>query len=289
MARIGVMKAPRREPRRSWAGAAVKTAKERLTLIEKDAASTNRDALNIFTKLVKAYQTDDPELRRVRNESLLADLLGDAPVLVPRASVDQPVIDLFNRFLDLLRVPENFTAVETMARSYPWKGKISHSQHLENCFFLIGHVAYILEERLKRFLNSVSACAKERNSGVDVKEITTRIIKVHKQTFGSIVAARGAHVHQGKTIPREIERVALLELIEGVEPIYRFFHRQAIRLARKQMIARANNARVQARVLIAAALRLTRAVWEPMVQEELAKALAKKAKRSKKRQRLESQ
>jgi hypothetical protein len=107
----------------------VKAAKERLALIEKDAASTNREALNIFTKLLKAHQTDDPELERVRNESLLADLLGDTPVPVHQASVDREVIDLFNRFLDLLRVPENFTAFETMALSYPWKGKI-HTRNI---------------------------------------------------------------------------------------------------------------------------------------------------------------
>jgi hypothetical protein len=100
-----------------------------------------------------ALPMKDPERMRRANESLIADLMGDEPVPVPRTStVDLKVVDLLHKFFDLNQVPRNFEAMGTMVKYYPWRGKISRGQHLENCYFLIAHETYILEERLKRFL-----------------------------------------------------------------------------------------------------------------------------------------
>jgi hypothetical protein len=248
------------------------TTKKQIALIEKNARAISREAFELFAKLITA-QLDDPERKRVGNESLIADLLGEDPVPIPRTSlVDPKVAELLHRFIHLRRVPDNFAAMETMAKSYPWKGKISRAQHLEHCYLLIAHETYILEERLKRFLNSVSACAADRPLGVDMKAITKGIIKVHADTFGSMVAARGVHVHQTPTVPREIERIGLLELLNGSPfPGLTFFHREAVKKARKQVVAHADNARRNAEVLIAAAVHATKPVWDTVAREELNK------------------
>jgi hypothetical protein len=183
---------------------------------------------------------DDPERMRIANESLIADLLGENAVPVPRTStVDLKVVDLLHKFFDLNQVPHNFEGLETMVKYYPWRGRISRGQHLENCYFLIAHETYILEERLKRFLKCISACADRRGFPVDLKAIPKEIMKEHKSLFGPVVAARGAHVHEESSVPREIKRVGELELqIRLATPgPFTYLHRDAVNKARKQWMA----------------------------------------------------
>ena len=92
-------------------------------------------------------------------------------------------------------------------------------------------------------------------------------------------------MHQETSVPRDIKRVGLLELHltaydHGVpEHLERgavaYFHRDAVRKARKQWIDYARSARRGADVLIAIALQDTRVVWETVIQEELDKLAAK--------------
>jgi hypothetical protein len=252
-------------------------------MTEEHAASVNRQAFTVFKKLITAVQPEDgSERQRVSNESLLADIFGNKPVPMLRdLSVDPKAVDLMYRFLDLVRLPENFAAIEPMARRYPWKGAISRSTHLEHCWFLMAHEAYILEERLKRFLNCVAACAEDRSLHFD-RAITKTLLGAHKQSFGDLVAARGMHVHQRATIPREIERVALIELLKEL-PVFAAFERLAVANTRKQLISRSATSRVDAKVLIATAVKLTETVWKTVVREELKKFPAKRPSRAKKR------
>jgi hypothetical protein len=241
------------------------------------AASINQEAFGVFVKLITA-PLSDPDAMRLGNESLIADLVGENPVPVPRTStVDLKVVDLLYKFLDLNQVPVNFEAMETMVKYCPWRGKISRGQHLENCYFLIAHETYILEERLKRFLNCISACVEDRPFPVDLKAITKGIIKEHKSFFGNIVAARGTHVHQETSVPRDIKRVGLLETQMKISDLgaLAYFHRDAARKARKQWMDYARSARRGAAVLIAMALQQTRIVWETVIREELDKLAAK--------------
>ena len=260
----------------------MKTPKERKALIEEHATSVNQKAFGVLKKLIIAIQPEDPERRRISDESLLADILGANPVPIPRnLSIDPKAVDLLYRFLDLIRLPESFAAIEPMARRYPWKGAISRARHLENCWFLLTHEAYILEERLKRFLNSAAACAEDRGRHFD-KSITKTLLKAHKENFGDMVVARGMHVHQRATIPREIERVALIELLKGEQQVYELLERLAFANARKKLIARSATSRIDAKVLIAMAVNLTEAVWKTVVREELKKFPAKRPPRTKK-------
>ncbi|WP_316191361.1 MULTISPECIES: hypothetical protein [unclassified Bradyrhizobium] len=221
--------------------------------------------------MILAVQPNDPDRQRIGNESLLADIFGDKPVPIPRnLSIDPTVTDLLYRFLELIQLPENFEAIEPMAKRHPWKGSISRAKHLANCWFLMVHEAYILEERLKRFLNCVGACAEARGLTFD-KAIPKVVLRSHQENFGDLVAARGVHVHQRATIPREIERVALIDLLKGELPVFELFGRDAIANARKQLIARSVTSRISAKVLIATAIDMTSPVWEIAVREELKK------------------
>ncbi|WP_316179243.1 MULTISPECIES: hypothetical protein [unclassified Bradyrhizobium] len=246
-------------------------------LIEEGATSVNQDAFSLFRDLIVAIQPEDPDRQRLGNESLLADIFGDNPVPIPRnLSVDMKVTDLLYRFLELIRLPESFEAIEPMARRHPWKASISRARHLENCWFLMVHEAYILEERLKRFLNCVGECAEARGLYFD-KAIPKVVLKAHKESFGDLVAARGVHVHQRATIPREIERVALIDLLKWDLPVFEFFGRVAVANARKQLITRSATSRVNAKVLIAMAIKMTKPIWETVVREELKKFPTKRA------------
>jgi hypothetical protein len=219
----------------------------------------------------------DPERMRIANESLVADLLGENAVPVPRTStVDPKVIDLLRMFFDLSQVPHNFEGLETMVKYYPWRGKLSRGQHLENCYFLIAHETYILEERLKRFLKFISACADGRSFPVDLKVIPKEIMKEHKSLFGPVVAARGTDVHEEASVPRNIKRVGELELqikLSTPGPL-KYLHRDATAKARKQWMAYAGHARRGAELLIALTLQRTRTVWETVVREEVDKLTA---------------
>jgi hypothetical protein len=219
----------------------------------------------------------DPERERIANESLIADLLGEEPVAVPRSStVDPKVAELLRKFIHLSQVPHSFEALETMVKLYPWRGKISRGQHLENCYFLIAHETYILEERLKKFLKCIVACAAGRAFSIDMKAVTKGIVREHKSLFGNVVALRGAHVHEEATVPRDIKRIAELELQMRASDlgVLRYLHRDAVRKARQQWMIYAHNAHNAAALLIADTLQQTRVVWETVVKEQLDKLAA---------------
>lgn len=244
--------------------------------IVREATSINFEAFGLFVRLITVPMTDS-DRSRIGNESLMADLFGSAPIPVPRSStVDLKVVDLLYKFLDLSQVPHRFKDMETMVRYYPWRGKISRGLHLENCYFLIAHETYILEERIKKFLNCISACAVGREFAIDTNAVTKTILKRHKSFFGNLVAARGIHVHQEANVPRDIKRIGLLEL-QMLGPdggIWKHFHRDAINKARKQWMLNAHNASQASQLLIASTLKSTRVVWKTVVDEEVAKLAA---------------
>ena len=91
----------------------------------------NFEAFGVFVKLL-TVNSNDPDAMRLGNESLIADLVGEPPIQVPRTStIDLKVVDLLHKFLDLYQVPGNFGGVETMVKYYPWKGKISRGKLLQ--------------------------------------------------------------------------------------------------------------------------------------------------------------
>jgi len=165
------------------------------------------EALNLCTKLISVRATGDPDRLTAANDSLRADLLGDPPVPTLISAADQPVVTLLHSFLELMQVPNHFKAMATMVRLYPWGGKISRSQHMESCYYLIVHETYILEERLKAFTKALIECATSQSFEVDLSSAHKYAIKLHNAFFGEMVAARGIHVHQRSYVPREIKRL----------------------------------------------------------------------------------
>ncbi|OKO88045.1 hypothetical protein AC629_10865 [Bradyrhizobium sp. NAS80.1] len=235
------------------------------------------EAFGLCIKLVSARIDDDPERMKAVNDSLMADLLGDAPLPVPVSSVDQSVVRLLHGLMELMQVPNRFDAMATMVRLYPWGGKISRAQHMENCYYLIVNETYILEERLKAFVNHLIACATSRSFQVDLSSVNRLVIKLHKGFFGKMVAARGIHVHQQSYVPREIKRIETLELMMmGPEPKaqegpWKLLHRIAFREARKQWVQNAEDAAKAAKYIIGHLLVQTQLVWRTVLQEELDK------------------
>ena len=237
------------------------------------------EALNLCTKLISVRATGDPDRLTVANDSLRADLLGDPPVPTLISAADQPVVTLLHSFLELMQVPNHFKAMATMVRLYPWGGKISRSQHMESCYYLIVHETYILEERLKAFTKALIECATSQSFEVDLSSAHKYAIKLHNAFFGEMVAARGIHVHQRSYVPREIKRLGTLELLM-LNPLndptvdaalWRFLHRLAFRDARKKWIKNADDASKAAQYVIGHLLVQTQLVWRTVMQEELNK------------------
>ncbi|SFH83208.1 hypothetical protein [Bradyrhizobium sp. cf659] len=247
------------------------------------------EALNLVVKLVSARIDGEPGRMKAANDSLMADLLGDDPLPVPLSPVDQSVVRLLHGLLELMQVPNRFNAMATMVKLYPWGGKISRSQHLENCYYLIVHETYILEERLKVFLNALIDCAKVRSLHVDLSPIGRMITKLHQGFFGKMVAARGIHVHQQSNVPREIKRIGMLELLlmgkgeETEEAPWRVLQRLAFAEARKRWVTNADDAAKAAQYIIGRLLVQTQLVWRTVIQEELDKVQGTESERSRPR------
>lgn len=244
------------------------------TRTQPETPPINREAFDLFAKLL-TDSSKDPQRSKIGNESLIADLLGEDPVPIPPSStVDPKVAHMVHAFIDLLQVTTNFSDIETMIRYYPWRGKISQGKHLENCYYLAAHETYILEERLKRFLNSVAACAEGLSFAVDFKKVRRNAMKRHGKIFGQLVAARGQHVHQQSNIPRDIKRVASLELLIAASAPgpWKFLQRQAVKSAREHWIENCAGAYEATQYLIATVLSETKAVWETVLKDAIANA-----------------
>jgi hypothetical protein len=106
---------------------------------------------------------------KAANDSLMADLVGGAPQSVNYVGGPLYASELMHSILKLLGCFYQFEKYEEMIRIYPWRGRVSKSDHLSIVCTSIINEIYILEERLKDFFNSARKAAKELNLDYDQK------------------------------------------------------------------------------------------------------------------------
>jgi hypothetical protein len=212
-------------------------------------------------------------------ESILADLVGDEPKLPkPHSHLSKATTHLNYSILHLHSSIGRFATYRTMFKHYPWRGKISKSDHILSVYYLFVHECYILEERLKSFFRTAEAFAKEQNIEIDMKSISKIVIKLHSAAFSSAIRSRGVHVHQDDFAPRDIKRISLFELVllgkqidEKLKNMLVYLQRSAIRDAKKNWMLQCDNAERASQTIVAFAFDATAAVWKRLGQANKAR------------------
>jgi hypothetical protein len=216
-----------------------------------------------------------PDRAKAANESLIADLVGDAPIAVPASPLEAPVTNLMYAILEISGPAVRFSIYKKMFQYYPWRNRISQADHLQSAYYLFAHECYILETRLKIFFRAIDSYARLRNIKIDINRIAREVLKVHRRTFDQALRWRGRHVHEEDFVPRDIKRIGLLEMMilgekispSKSRPIWRVLQKIAIKDIKKKWIVHCDGAGEAAHVIIALAFRLTKPVWQNLKNE----------------------
>jgi hypothetical protein len=198
----------------------------------------------------------------------MADILGEAPIAPPPSTLPPEANELLHAIFALHSCMKRFEIFPLMFRTCPWRGKISKEAHLESTFYLLAHEAYILEERLKSFLNAIDTLATRKSIDIEIGKIRKLLLQTHKKAFGKFVRMRGTHVHEEEFAPREIKRVGLLRtLAMSKEPAYEMLYARALRDAKTTWSKQSETAQASTEKLVATAFKLTKPVWNTLGQE----------------------
>jgi len=234
-------------------------------------ADIHRDLQAPFEALVPLLDLKKMSKKRlsVANKSVMADLLGEEPVPPLPSDLPPQALNLFYSIFHLYSSIGRFEIYKKMFKYYPWKGRITQSEHIQSAYYLFVHECYILEERLKNYLNASKCYAESNSIRIDLKSISSLIMKWHKWVFGGPLRARGRHVHEDEFVPREINRIGLLDImILGTRmkkskstSVWEALRRLAIRDAKKTWIDNCESAEKSARQIVASAFSLTRPIW----------------------------
>jgi hypothetical protein len=211
---------------------------------------------------------EDPEISKAMNDSIIADLLGDPREPAPKSKLPLDVRELLNAVVEVHSSVARFDIFEIMFSSYPWKRKISLSEHLKNTYLLMAHESYIFEERLKKYFAAIERSSQLRKIEIDVPAIRRSILRLHKKSMLTLLAFRGQHVHRADITPDDLERIILFELLDTEEfRALSVVRRLAITAAKKKWKQNAKETKDKARALAKAAFQLTRSVWKLVAEE----------------------
>lgn len=155
-----------------------------------------------------------PRKRMIQaNDSLLADLLGENPKAPPRSELSPETLDLTYAILQIYSPINRFDVYKIMFKYYPWRARVSKSDHFECAYYLFAHECYIFEERLKTLFDAMGRYAKRHGISINLKAISREAMKQHRSTFEQALRSRGKHVHEEDFVPRDIKRIGLLGLM----------------------------------------------------------------------------
>ena len=207
-------------------------------------------------------------------DSLVADLVGNRPKLpVPYSRISKPTTHLNYAIMYLYSSIARFATFRTMFKHYPWRGKLSKSDHLQFTYYLFVHECYILEERLKAYFRAAREFCKEQNIIIDLAPISNVILRLHKSAFGSAVQSRGVHVHKDDFLPHDIRRLVLFDLlllgdqeVLELENVLKALQRLALRDTKKNWMAQCDNAEAASQEIVALAFDKTEPVWSRLAQ-----------------------
>jgi hypothetical protein len=213
------------------------------------------------------------------NESMFADLFGDERIDPPPSNFPSAVTNLMYAIMELHSSIHRFSTYVVMFQRYPWRGKIARSHHFESAYYLYVHECYIFEERLKRYFKAADAYASLRGIDIDVNPIRKMILQAYQKSFRGPLSMRGQHVHIDDYIPRNIQRIGLLERMAMVGTLkkksdHREFRqicaaliKSSVSEARRTWIDNCASARNAARQAATASFRLTKPIWTRLGSE----------------------
>lgn len=212
------------------------------------------------------------------NESLIADLVGDQPVPPPISTRAPEAIRFYYAIIHLYSSVGRFDVYKKMFSHYPWRGRITKAEHLQCSYHLYAHECYILEERLKGYFNAAAKYGKLRQLDFDIKPISKEVLKTYQKAFGKLIRWRGQHVHQHDFVPRDLERIGLLELMlrggktqkaesPGLAAIWVTLQKAAMRESRKRWVESCDSAEKASHQLIGHVFSTTQPVWRRLAEE----------------------
>jgi len=212
--------------------------------------------------------------KKALEESIVMDLIGEEPKLpVPYRRISKSTTHLNYAIIYLYSSIGRFATYRTMFRHYPWRGKLSKSDHIQSTYYLFVHECYILEERLKGYFRAVESFVKEQNMDIDTKSISKKIMKLQSQAFRSAIRMRGVHVHQDDVLPGDIKRLVLFDLLllpeqkdKKLRNVLGMLQRFALRDTKKNWMQQCDYAETASQTIVALAFDATMLVWKRLAE-----------------------
>ena len=209
------------------------------------------------------------------NESMLADIHGNAPVSPPKSRLSPEAHDFFYAINGLYSSVRRFSVLEKMFRRYPWRGVVSKAEPLQSVYYLFVHECYVFEERLGKLLSTAASYSSAVGLPVELKQSTKEIMRQNKRVFGSFVRMRGQHIHQDEFLPRDVRRIGLLESMSfaygardaDARKVWGEYHDLVAAEVRKTWLGHCVEARKSSEQLAILAFRQTRPLWMRLSQE----------------------
>jgi hypothetical protein len=224
---------------------------------------TDEELHEVFERVVVPLLShiEDQDRRKLINDSLIADIIGDPPIVPAPIQMEEAAAKMLRAVMSLYAQISRFQDIRTQFQYYPWRGRLSRARHFEAAYYLFGHECYILEERLKNYFDCAEAFARTKAVSIAIATTRKEILKLHKRAFGPFVRMRGVHVHQQDTLPREIERIGLIEVLKsGLQPVAAIYP-IAVGEVRHSWMKKCDFAVEMTRAIVLATFNATRPVW----------------------------
>jgi hypothetical protein len=202
------------------------------------------------------------------NQGLISDIFGEpsTPITRKRSKRDKLRARFGYALLSLLSSYHRFDRVRKMVSHFPRKDSgISKGDHLENCAVILFNEVYVLETRLKSFLNECHAIEMELLSSSHIEP--GKIVRVYQKAFKGFLAVRGSHTHRGADFEDgKIRRVKLIELLMMSKEFhfFEFFRRQAIKEAKGFWLERVEDVEKAAQQILVLAFKQVRPLREAL-------------------------
>jgi hypothetical protein len=216
----------------------------------------------VVTSMLSIIERTTEENRNLINQSIFADIFGDAPTPTPDLGAPEYERAFMYAVIELLTSHDRFDDFDVLLRHYPWRGKMTRRRHFALAVYAVLHEVYLFEERLKRYFKSIEILAKELNVPYSKKN-SSSVMKEYHRSFESFLRGRGGHVHVSDFEPREIKRIGLIELFSRSKEMKLVSHflPSAVREFRKEWVSKNKQAKVAIKLYIDTSFELTKPVW----------------------------
>jgi hypothetical protein len=216
----------------------------------------------VVVSMLSIINKTTEENKRLINESIFADVFGDAPTPTPDLGAPQYERAFMYAVLGLLNSYHRFDDFEVLLRQYPWRGRMSRSKHFSLAVYSVLNEIYLFEERLKRYFKSIEVLAKELGLPFS-KKLATAVMKAYHKSFEKFLRGRGGHVHVSDFEPRELKRISLIELLGLSREMgaVKSFLPTAVRDFRKEWLEKNRQAKEAIKHYMDLSFEVTKPIW----------------------------